>query len=151
MRIVTNALHWWFLQVPQMVHHLELVRAAAPPSIPPKKQRTKEVLQMAGRTRPYYLTFRVTENEMQKIKNKIAKSGKTRQDYLLACALQKEVRNTDGLKMLLPELKRIGSNLNQITKVLNATGHYESQLMTENQKELNDLWQQLRQQIARLD
>lgn len=88
---------------------------------------------------------------MQKIKNKIAKSGKTRQDYLLACALQKEVRNTDGLKMLLPELKRIGSNLNQITKVLNATGHYESQLMTENQKELNDLWQQLRQQIARLD
>lgn len=41
MRIVTNALHWWFLQVPQMVHHLGLVRAAAPPSIPPKKTKNE--------------------------------------------------------------------------------------------------------------
>lgn len=134
-----------------MVHHLELVRAAAPPFNPPKKQRTKEVLQMASRTRPYYLSFRVNENEMQKIKNKIAESGKTRQDFLLACALKKEVKNTDGLKVLLPELKRVGSNLNQIAKALNTTGHYEPQLLQQNQKELNELWQQLRQLIAQLD
>lgn len=106
---------------------------------------------MAGRTRPYYLSFRVNEKEMQKIKNKIAESGKTRQDFLLACALQKEVNNTDGLKVLLPELKRVGSNLNQIAKALNTTGHYEPQLLTKNQKELNELWQQLRQLIAQLD
>lgn len=106
---------------------------------------------MAGRTRPYYLTFRANEKEMQKIKNKIAESGKTRQDFLLACALQKEVYNTDGLKVLLPELKRIGSNLNQIAKALNTTGHYEPQLLQKNQKELNELWQQLRQLIAQLD
>lgn len=151
MRIVYQCSALVILQVPQMVHHLELVRAAAPPSIPPEKQRTKEVLQMASRTRPYYLSFRVNEKEMQKIKNKIAESGKTRQDFLLACALQKEVNNTDGLKVLLPELKRVGSNLNQIAKALNTTGHYEPQLLTKNQKELNELWQQLRQLIAQLD
>lgn len=106
---------------------------------------------MASRTRPYYLSFRVNEKEMQKIKNKIAESGKTRQDFLLACALQKEVNNTDGLKVLLPELKRVGSNLNQIGKALNTTGHYEPQLLQQNQKELNELWQQLRQLIAQLD
>lgn len=106
---------------------------------------------MASRTRPYYLSFRVNEKEMQKIKNKIAESGKTRQDFLLACALQKEVNNTDGLKVLLPELKRIGSNLNQIAKVLNTTGQCEQQLFAENQKELNEIWQLLKQQIVRLD
>lgn len=70
---------------------------------------------------------------------------------MLACALKKEVKNTDGLKVLLPELKRVGSNLNQIAKALNTTGYYEPQLLQQNQKELNELWQQLRQLIAQLD
>ena len=104
-----------------------------------------------NKKRQKQIIFRLSESEAEKKKKNIERSGRNQQEYLVACALQKKITNTDGIKMLLPELKRIGSNLNQITKVLNATGQYEPQLMTENQKELNDLWQQLRQQIARLD
>lgn len=104
-----------------------------------------------NKTRPKVINFRLSEKEAEILKKKIERSGKKQQEYLAACALQKKITNTDGIKVLLPELKRIGSNLNQIAKALNTTGHYEPQLLTKNQKELNELWQQLRQLIAQLD
>lgn len=104
-----------------------------------------------NKTRPKVINFRLSEKEAEILKKKIERSGKKQQEYLAACALQKKITNTDGIKVLLPELKRIGSNLNQIAKALNTTGHYEPQLLQQNQKELNELWQQLRQLIAQLD
>ena len=139
----------YFGQVPQSVITLELVMWLRPPSIPPKNHIATRC--NMNKKRQKQIIFRLSESEAEKLKKNIERSGRNQQEYLVACALQKKITNTDGIKMLLPELKRIGSNLNQITKVLNATGQYEPQLMTENQKELNDLWQQLRQQIARLD
>ena len=106
---------------------------------------------MANKNRPKVINFRLSETETEILKKKINRSGKNQHEYLAACALQKKITNTDGLKMLLPELKRIGNNLNQIAKVLNATGQCEQQLISENEKELKELWQQLRQLIARLD
>lgn len=104
-----------------------------------------------NKTRPKVINFRLSEKEAEILKKKIVCSGKNQQEYLAACALQKKIANTDGLKMLLPELKRIGNNLNQIAKVLNATGQCEQQLISENQKELKEVWQSLKRQIARLD
>lgn len=104
-----------------------------------------------NKTRPKVINFRLSEKEAEILKKKIERSGKKQQEYLAACALQKNITNTDGIKVLLPELKRIGSNLNQIAKVLNTTGQCEPQLFSENQKELNEIWQLLKQQIARLD
>ena len=40
-------------------------------------------------------------------------------EYILSCVLEKQIVNTDGIKELLPELKRIGNNLNQIAKRCN--------------------------------
>lgn len=51
---------------------------------------------MASRTRPYYLSFRVNENEMQKIKNKIAESGKTRQDFCLPALSKRKLKTLTG-------------------------------------------------------
>lgn len=104
-----------------------------------------------NKKRQKQIIFRLSESEAEKFKKNIERSGKKQQEYLAACALQKKITNTDGIKMLLPELKRIGSNLNQIAKVLNTTGQCEPQLFAENQKELNEIWQLLKQQIARLD
>ncbi len=36
--------------------------------------------------------------------------------------LEKQIVNTDGIKELIPELKRIGNNLNQIAKRCNEGG-----------------------------
>ena len=44
-----------------------------------------------------------------------------------SCVLEKQIVNTDGIKELLPELKRIGNNLNQIAKRCNEGGMLPSE------------------------
>ena len=68
---------------------------------------------MANKSRPKQLSFRVSEEEYQQLQEKISKSGKNQQEYILSCVLEKQIVNTDGIKELIPELKRIGNNLNQ--------------------------------------
>ena len=71
-----------------------------------------------NKTRPKQLSFRVSEEEYQQLQEKISESGKNQQEYILSCVLEKQIVNTDGIKELLPELKRIGNNLNQISGVM---------------------------------
>jgi len=104
---------------------------------------------MANKSRPKQLSFRVNEEEYARLQRKIEESGKNQQEYILSCVLEKEVVNTDGVKELIPELKRVGNNLNQIAKELNGKGYYSYNLITENQKELNELWQQLKQYLQK--
>ena len=56
------------------------------------------------------------------IRDRISESGKNQQEYILSCVLEKQIVNTDGIKELIPELKRIGNNLNQIAKRCNEGG-----------------------------
>ena len=72
-----------------------------------------------NKTRPKQLSFRVSEEEYQQLQEKISESGKNQQEYILSCVLEKQIVNTDGIKELIPELKRIGNNLNQIAKRCN--------------------------------
>ena len=69
-----------------------------------------------NKTRPKQLSFRVSEEEYRQLQEKILESGKNQQEYILSCVLEKQIVNTDGIKELIPELKRIGNNLNQIAK-----------------------------------
>jgi hypothetical protein len=72
-----------------------------------------------NKTRPKQLSFRVSEEEYRQLQEKILESGKNQQEYILSCVLEKQIVNTDGIKELIPELKRIGNNLNQIAKRCN--------------------------------
>ena len=47
------------------------------------------------------------------------------QQYILSYVLGKEIVNTDGIKEIVPELKRQGANLNQIAKRLNERGYID--------------------------
>jgi hypothetical protein len=102
-----------------------------------------------NKTRPKQLSFRVSEEEYQQLQEKISESGKNQQEYILSCVLEKQIVNTDGIKELLPELKRIGNNLNQIAKALNGTAYYPYNLITQNQKELEKIWQLLKQYLQK--
>ena len=104
---------------------------------------------MANKSRPKQLSFRVNEEEYVRLQRKIEERGKNQQEDILSWVLEKEVVNTDGVKELIPELKRVGNNLNQIAKELNGKGYYSYNLITENQKELNELWQQLKQYLQK--
>ncbi len=102
---------------------------------------------MAERKRKIQVKFRVSEVEAERLQKKIEKSGMSQQDYLLSCALNKTITNTDGIKEVLPEMKRIGNNLNQIARELNTKGYYNYNLITDNQKELKEIWQRLKQYL----
>ena len=69
-----------------------------------------------NKTRPKQLSFRVSEEEYQQLQEKISESGKNQQEYILSCVLEKQIVNTDGIKELIPELKRIRSEERRVGK-----------------------------------
>ena len=76
-----------------------------------------------NKTRPKQLSFRVSEEEYRQLQEKILESGKNQQEYILSCVLEKQIVNTDGIKELIPELKRITS------LIFNAKGNPFGQLL----------------------
>lgn len=107
---------------------------------------------MANKSRPKQLSFRVSEKEWELLQQKISESGKTQQDFILSCVLGKEITNTDGIKEIVPELKRQGANLNQLVKKLNERGFidYKKEL-PETLGEVRAVWQLLRQYLQKLE
>ena len=103
-----------------------------------------------NKTRPKQLSFRVNEEEYQKLQERVQESGKNQQEYILSCVLDKKIVNTDGIKELIPELKRIGNNLNQIATRCNEGGVLPSEAEVREQgEELKQVWQLLRRYLQR--
>ncbi len=72
-----------------------------------------------ARKRKIPVTFWLSENELLSLKNKISKTSLTRSDYLRKCSLNKNITVVPGLRDLVIEIKRIGNNLNQLTRSVN--------------------------------
>lgn len=98
-----------------------------------------------NRARPKQIVIRLSEDEFNTVKEKVELSGMKQQEYLIKSITGKAVTNTDGLKELTPELKRIGVNLNQIAKACNQGNQATHEEVTQIGKELNEVWQLLRQ------
>lgn len=45
---------------------------------------------MANKSRPKQLSFRVSEEEYQELQERVQKSGKNQQEYILSCVLDKK-------------------------------------------------------------
>lgn len=94
------------------------------------------------------LLIRADEHDAQKIRQKIATSGLSQQDYLLKAALEATITDPTPIRELLKEYKRQGTNLNQIAKTVNL-GHTDSaemiNIMAELEKERKKVWQLLKQ------
>lgn len=65
------------------------------------------------------LTARLTPAEKAAIERKSKQANMTITDYIVKCALGKNVLPTQGLDEILSELKAQGRNLNQLTKLAN--------------------------------
>lgn len=59
--------------------------------------------------------FRVSEKDLDTIKNKAKKAKMTVTYYITQSALGKEIIIIDGLPEIVSQLKKIGNNLNQLT------------------------------------
>lgn len=128
-------------------YHFRACEGAAPPFNPPGERGNR-----MNKSRPKQLSFRVSEKEWELLQQKISESGKTQQDFILSCVLGKEITNTDGIKEIVPELKRQGANLNQLVKKLNERGFidYKKEL-PETLGEVRAVWQLLRQYLQKLE
>ncbi|MCB2295951.1 plasmid mobilization relaxosome protein MobC [Clostridium algoriphilum] len=92
------------------------------------------------RTRSKQIVLRTTEKEFELIQEKVEKSKLKQNEFLLNCALQKDIIVIDGLRDLLLELVREGKNLNQIARALNQKDDFYLNEITKLKEKLTDLW-----------
>ena len=102
-----------------------------------------------NRTRQQQVIIRMTNDEFTRMKQLVAASGLNQQSYLLRAILNKRIVNTDGVKQILPQLKGIGTNLNQLTRLAHTGYPVPAEEIAAMRKELEALWQSLRQSIPR--
>lgn len=101
----------------------------------------------SNRKRQKQIVIRATDKEFEQIKKKVEKSKLTQNKFLLQSALNKEINVVEGIKDLVIETKRIGVNLNQLTKLANQGKVDCAGELEEINKELVEAWQLLRQLI----
>lgn len=94
-----------------------------------------------NRKRPKQIVIRATESELKAIQKKVAKAKITQNEYLLKSALEKEIIIVDGVADLNTELRRIGNNINQLTKAVHEGKITCGDELENVVKELKGLWQ----------
>ena len=93
-------------------------------------------------TKTEILKFRVTPEEKEIITHKALSSYRIVSQYLRDCALEKQITVINGADNVADELRRIGNNVNQIARAVNA-GFVTEANLTETREELRAIWQSL--------
>ncbi len=73
----------------------------------PKRERSKQI------------NIRLNEKEIELLQKKIEKSKLGQSEYIRKSILEKNIIVIDEIKGLMVELKRVGNNLNQVTRMMN--------------------------------
>lgn len=89
-----------------------------------------------------HFNFRVNEKEYNKIKSKIKNSKLNTSEYLLRTAMNKEIIVIEGLEEIIIQLRKIGNNINQLTKLCNQ-GRLRNINLEDVKKEMKSIWQLL--------
>ncbi|MCR5694162.1 MAG: hypothetical protein K6G89_04230 [Clostridia bacterium] len=74
---------------------------------------------MENRTKNVAISFRVSEEDSEKIHALAEEAGMTVSEYLAACGTKKEIIRMPDLHELTRELKAQGNNLNRLTVLAN--------------------------------
>ena len=102
---------------------------------------------MANRTRPIRIEIRVSENEHRLIKSKMAQLGtKNMGAYLRKMSIDGYIIKVDYTqqKKLAVAVSRIASNINQICRRINSTGHFYEDDVAELKERQKEIWQLLK-------
>ena len=94
------------------------------------------------RKRNKSIPIRVTEKELEEIDARASKAKKNRTEYLISAALGKEITVINDLREMIVQLKKIGNNLNQLTRKANAH-EVEVVDLTETNNAMGDIYQAL--------
>lgn len=102
---------------------------------------------MANRTRPNQILFFVSDDEKRIIKAKMAQLGtKNMGAYLRKMAIDGYIIKVDYTqqKELAAAVSRAASNINQICRRINSTGHFYADDITELKERQGEIWQLLK-------
>ena len=103
---------------------------------------------MAERTRPIRIEFCVTEQERQIIQSKMAQLGtKNMGAYLRKMAIDGYIIKVDYTqqKKLAAAVSRVASNINQICRRINSTGHFYAEDAAELKERQAEIWSLLKE------
>ena len=103
---------------------------------------------MAAKSRTHQYILRLNEDETWELYSLVQCSGLSQQEYMRRCVLGQKITNTDGIAKVIPELKRIGNNLNQVARSCNRDNQATADEIAEIKKGLIEIWQLLKQQLA---
>ncbi len=87
-----------------------------------------------------HITFRVTEEEYNKIAKKAKKAGMTVSRYIALSALGNTITSIDGLPDVEKQLIKIGTNLNQAVMLCHQ-GRITTLGLESTREELKNIWQ----------
>lgn len=94
------------------------------------------------------INIRVTEKEKKQIETKARKCNMSITKYIVSSCLKNKIIVVNGLEKIDTELRRIGNNINQLTRLSN-----ERIINTVDLKELrmevNSIWQLLKQLVQK--
>ena len=88
------------------------------------------------------ISFRVTPEEKKWIKDRSYGHYQLISDFVRDCVFKKEMIIITGADDVAAELRRIGNNINQLTRAVNA-GFVSQINLTDTRKELEKIWQSL--------
>jgi len=71
-----------------------------------------------GRVRDKQVKFFLSEAELERVEKKIEKSKLSKSDYLRKSSLEKEIIVIEDFKEFFIEIKKQGTNLNQLAKAV---------------------------------
>lgn len=103
---------------------------------------------MAERTRPIRIEFCVTEQERQLIQSKMAQLGtKNMGAYLRKMAIDGYIIKVDYTqqKKLAAAVSRVASNINQICRRINSSGHLYTEDVAEMKERQAEIWSLLKE------
>ena len=107
----------------------------------------KDGTPMANRTRPNQILFFVSDDEKKIIKAKMAQLGTRNMGaYLRKMAIDGYIIKVDYTqqKKLAAAVSRVASNINQICRRINSTGHFYADDITELKERQGEIWQLLK-------
>ncbi len=97
---------------------------------------------MNKQNKDYFISFRVTAEEKKWIEEHSYGNYRLISDFVRDCVFKKEMIIITGAGDVATELRRIGNNVNQLTRAVNA-GFVSQINLTETRKELENIWQSL--------
>ena len=104
--------------------------------------KRKEIKMKNQEQKTVIIPFRVTPAEKEKIEEMSYGHYKLMSDFIRECIFKKDIIIIDGADKIADELRRIGNNVNQLTRAANA-GIISVVDLRATRKELAELWQLL--------